>query len=385
MVVPPQAGVPREPRWHLAMAALGHDGEAEPTRRLLAALGPVETQSRLVGEPPVTSTRWRAGGVEVVLHDGVVVAVVLHLPQADLRTWAGVGNDATLGDLERAFAGKARFAGLVAPYVKVEGGYARFAFSEDGWKARGNLRAVMFVAQRPGESPNPEADDCPTCADLPVHDGAGLDAPATMAALAAALASGRLREDAAWVPLADLPALGASGLMEWAESQLTCETCRRVTCLTLMRGDAPTLSYATASQARRRPMGPIPPVELWGDPSRVRQEVAAMHYVDHEPGSWFLVEQDGALFLHARYSYSAVIDDSILVRLDAVELAGHRDGGRAYLAELAERIHTSGPFRPTSPFHDRDLYRREGGRALRDAVMAAIANHTWLAEQRGSG
>ena len=61
MVVPPQAGVPREPRWHLAMAALGHDGEAEPTRRLLAALGPVETQSRLVGEPPVTSTRWRAG------------------------------------------------------------------------------------------------------------------------------------------------------------------------------------------------------------------------------------------------------------------------------------------------------------------------------------
>ncbi|WP_454229756.1 hypothetical protein [Propioniciclava flava] len=106
MVVPPQAGVPREPRWHLAMAALGHDGEAEPTRRLLAALGPVETQSRLVGEPPVTSTRWRAGGVEVVLHDGVVVAVVLHLPQADLRTWAGVGNDATLGDLERAFAGR---------------------------------------------------------------------------------------------------------------------------------------------------------------------------------------------------------------------------------------------------------------------------------------
>ena len=195
MVVPPQAGVPREPRWHLAMAALGHDDEAEPTLRLLAMLGPVEAQTRLVGEPPVTSTRWRARGVEVVLHDGVMVAVTLHLPQADLRTWAGVGNDATLGDLERAFAGKARFAGLVAPYVKVEGGYARFAFSEDGWKARGNLRAVMFVAQRPGESPNPEADDCPTCADLPVHDGAGLDAPATMAALAAALASGRLDLD----------------------------------------------------------------------------------------------------------------------------------------------------------------------------------------------
>lgn len=109
-----------------------------------------------------------------------------------------------------------------------------------------------------------------------------------------------------------------------------------------------------------------------------------MHYVDHEPGSWFLVEQDGALFLEARYSYSAAIDDSVLVRLDAAELAGHRDGGHAYLTELAEGIHISAPFRPTSPFHDRDLYRREG-RALRDAVMAAIANHTWLAEQRGSG
>lgn len=373
------------PRWHLAVAALGHDDEAEPGRRLLAMLGPVEAQTRLVGEPPVTSTRWRARGVEVVLHDGVMVAVTLHLPQADLRTWAGAGNDATLGDLERAFAGQAGFAGLRGPYVEVAGGFVRFAFAEGGWKARGNLRAVTFVAQRPGEAPDPEADDCPTCADLPVRGVDGLHVPATVAALAAALASGRLREDAAWVPLADLPALGASGLMERAESQLTCQTCGRVTCLTLVRGDAPTLSYATASQARRRPRGQIPPVEQWGDPSRVRQEGAAMHYVDHEPGGWFLVEQDGALFLDARFSYSGVIDDSVLVRLDATELAGYRNGGHAYLTALAERIHNSGPFRPTSPFHDRDLYRREGGRALRDAVSAAIVNHTWLAEQRTSG
>ena len=110
-----------------------------------------------------------------------------------------------------------------------------------------------------------------------------------------------------------------------------------------------------------------------------------MHYVDHEPGSWFLVEQDGALFLDARFSYSGVIDDSVLVRLDATELAGYRNGGHAYLTALAERIHNSGPFRPTSPFHDRDLYRREGGRALRDAVSAAIVDHTWRAEQRRSG
>lgn len=373
---------PTTPRpWRGAVATLGRPEEA--ALALLAA-GRVTVRERLVGQPAIRSRRLTAGGVEAVTHDFIVAAVVLRLPDADLRAWLGVGSDATLDDLERVFGHPAHFAGLLTPYVAVEGGFVRFAFPEGGWKARGNLRAVTFVAQRPGEAPSPDADDCATCADLPVRNADGLDLPATVAALAAASASGRLREDAAWVRLADLLPLGASGLMERAESQATCTACGRVTCLTVVRGGGPLLTYCTVDEARRRPMGPIPPVERWGDPGRVRQEASAMRYVDHEPGRWFLVEQGDALFLHARYSYSAVIDDSVLIRLDAAELAGHRDGGRAYLTALAERIHTSAPYDPASPFHERDLYRGEGEGGLRDAVMAAIANHTWLAEQRGS-
>jgi hypothetical protein len=49
-----------------------------------------------------------------------------------------------------------------------------------------------------------------------------------------------------------------------------------------------------------------------------------MRYVDHEPAAWFLVEDDGIHYLDARYSYSALIDDSALIRLDDTELRGDR-------------------------------------------------------------
>lgn len=128
----------------------------------------------------------------MLLHDGVVVAVVLHLPQAicargraraTTRRWVTWSGRSTA---------RPNSPGLRGPYVAVAGGFVRFAFAEGGWKARGNLRAVTFVAQRPGEAPNPEADDCPTCADLPVRGADRLDVPATVAAVDLALASGRL-------------------------------------------------------------------------------------------------------------------------------------------------------------------------------------------------
>lgn len=107
-----------------------------------------------------------------------------------------------------------------------------------------------------------------------------------------------------------------------------------------------------------------------------------MRYVDHEPAVWFLVEDAGVLFLDARYSYSALIDDSALVRLDATEVGRYREGGRAYLGELARRIHDSGPYVVESPYFARDLYRGPDGARLREAVGAAIAEHTWAAEHR---
>ncbi|QIK72801.1 hypothetical protein G7070_11610 [Propioniciclava coleopterorum] len=119
--------------------------------------------------------------------------------------------------------------------------------------------------------------------------------------------------------------------MERAESQAACTDCGRVTCLTVVRGGEPLLTYYTPDQARRRPREPIPPVERWAGPGQARREASGVRYVDHEPGRWFLVEQEGALFLDARYTSSAAIDDSVLIRLDAAEMAGHRDGGHAYL------------------------------------------------------
>jgi hypothetical protein len=105
-----------------------------------------------------------------------------------------------------------------------------------------------------------------------------------------------------------------------------------------------------------------------------------MRYVDHEPAAWFLVEDDGILYLDARYSYSALIDDSALIRLDDAELRGYRGGGHDYLSGLARGIHDSAPYRAESAYFARDLYRAPAGRELRDAVGAAIAEHTWAAE-----
>ena len=107
-----------------------------------------------------------------------------------------------------------------------------------------------------------------------------------------------------------------------------------------------------------------------------------MHYVDHEPGRWFLVEQAGQLFLDARYVVTNMVDDSALLQLDAAEAAQYRTVGRAFLADLAERIHDGSPHREESPFFARDLKRGPDGAAYREAVSKAIVNHTWLARQR---
>lgn len=94
--------------------------------------------------------------------------------------------------------------------------------------------------------------------------------------------------------------------------------------------------------------------------------------VDEEPGLWFLVSIDGELHLDARYSYSAIIDDSALLRLDDGELAQYREGGHAYLSELAGRVHMSAPYRAESPYFARDLHRQTGGAELRTAITAVI-------------
>lgn len=107
-----------------------------------------------------------------------------------------------------------------------------------------------------------------------------------------------------------------------------------------------------------------------------------MHYLDHEPGGWFLLEQDGVRYLDARYSYSALIDDSALIRLNESELEAYRLGGHDYLSDLATRIHNSAPYLANSRYFTRDLYRGPEGAMYRKVVADAVADRTWTAEQR---
>ncbi|MGA4670883.1 hypothetical protein ACPCG0_13970 [Propionibacteriaceae bacterium Y1923] len=110
----------------------------------------------------------------------------------------------------------------------------------------------------------------------------------------------------------------------------------------------------------------------------------AMHYVDHEPGAWFLVEHDDALYLDARYTYSALIDDSALIRLTDRERHDYLARGRDSIGELAAAVHESAPYRPTSVFHERDLYRSPEGRRWRQRVEMAIADHAWIRRQNSA-
>lgn len=373
----------------LVLAALARDEHDPAVRALVEVLGgaPVEVSERLVDVPTTRSRRLRlAAGAELVLHDGALVALVLHLVPTsfsrqtiDLSAWvAGVGAAPDLAAFTAVLGTGWRFASGHRTFA-VGGGHLRLT------ERSSHLVAVTFCAQDPRTVCRPEDEDCEACAGLPVRvpgDDDALDLDATLTALDEGVADGWLRASTAYVPLADLRLLHASRLMEQVESQATCRRCGRVLCLTASRDAPPTLRHLPYDVARRRPLDPLPPVEEWGDDARVAASRDAMRYVDHEPGTWFLVAQGGELYLDARYSYSAVIDSSALVRLDEPELADYRTHGHDALTRLARRIHDSAPYTESSPYRARDLYQGPGGSALRDAVSAATVEHTWAAEQR---
>lgn len=375
-----------------ALTLSEHDA---PVLSLIEAFGgaPARVSEVLVGEPAVLSRRLRfASGGELILQDDALVAVILHtVPTAhspsaiDLSEWLeGVGNAATLDDLKKVITGRRRFAGFGTPYFELDGGYARAEFRDHrGWNDPGNLIALVCTLDQPGLVVRPEDDTCPSCSGLVARDGAGaFDLERTVEAIAAALAAGLLKESASWVRLSDLRPLHASGLMERVESQLTCLTCRRILCITLVRGAAPIVSHLALDQAQRHRLGVIPPVGRWGDAARIAEEREAMRYVDHEPGRWFLVAQGEQLYLDARYVVTNMVDDSALICLEEEELEQYRHAGRAYLTELAGRIHDGSPHRESSPYFSRDLRRGPEGAAYREAVSRAIVNHTWMAGRR---
>ncbi|WP_417508144.1 hypothetical protein [Microbacterium sp.] len=365
-------------------------------RQLIDAFGgePVEAREYRFGEPQVFSRhlRFESGG-EIVLHDGAVVAVILHVTATpfaprglDVAEWIdGVDNDATFEDFKTIFGSSWHFTDGDRCFT-LDSGFMLPEFKEYGGSAAGDLRRVLFTVDDPKADCRPADEDCSVCRDLirRTSDGS-FDLDDTVDALIAAVDAGSLKEEARCVPLADLRPLHASALLALVESQATCTACHRVACVTLHRDSAPTFGHYPADAARRRPLEAIPPIEQWADDARIAAARDAMRYVDHEPASWFLVERPDGLYLDARYAINTMVDDSALVLLDESEQQQYRKRGHDYITELARRIERSHPYEETSPFYSRDLYRRPGGRGKYSAeVRAAIANYTWLAQIKQS-
>lgn len=80
-----------------------------------------------------------------------------------------------------------------------------------------------------------------------------------------------------------------------------------------------------------------------------------MKVLDYEPQSWFLLDDDGALYLDANCNHSFIGYD-FLLQLDASETAKFRREGRAYLSWLAHDIQSSAPIlaASNSKYKDRD-------------------------------
>jgi hypothetical protein len=83
-----------------------------------------------------------------------------------------------------------------------------------------------------------------------------------------------------------------------------------------------------------------------------------MRVIDHEPQWWFLLEEDGSLFLDANCSYGFVGYD-FLLQLNPEELKAYAHEGRVFISRLATEIQNSVPIAKvsTSRFKGRDLSR----------------------------
>lgn len=94
-----------------------------------------------------------------------------------------------------------------------------------------------------------------------------------------------------------------------------------------------------------------------------------MRVVDHEPQWWFLLEEEGSLFLDANCNHSAVGYD-FLVELNAEEHRAYEHAGREFISRLATEIQDTAPIvkGSTSRFKGRDL-----SRTYSDKVTKAVA------------
>lgn len=95
-----------------------------------------------------------------------------------------------------------------------------------------------------------------------------------------------------------------------------------------------------------------------------------MRVIDHEPQWWFLLEENGLLFLDANCNHSFVGYD-FLLELNAKERGAYKHEGREFINRLATEIQDSAPIvrGSTSRFKARDL-----SRTYLDKVAKAVEN-----------
>lgn len=81
-----------------------------------------------------------------------------------------------------------------------------------------------------------------------------------------------------------------------------------------------------------------------------------MLVLDEEHYRWFLLEEDGQLYLYAVCSHSAV-DYLFLLKMNEKEVSLFRENGRTHLDDLAHGIHYSAPGvrGSSSPYKARSL------------------------------
>jgi hypothetical protein len=100
-----------------------------------------------------------------------------------------------------------------------------------------------------------------------------------------------------------------------------------------------------------------------------------MRVLDHEPHSWFLLEDGDTLYFDANCNHGIAGFD-VLIALDPAEASAYTAAGRGYLDQLARDIQYSAPgvVGSTSPFTSRDL-RRGGCEEGKKATAAVVAWH----------
>ncbi|MDK0523868.1 hypothetical protein [Streptomyces sp. ML-6] len=369
-----------EPYNEALLMAEGDDA----VRRVIDLLGSNPVISEFEVGAPAHHDRYltfRSGG-EIMLRDGAVAAILFHVQPTEAAPSGftglgtlipGLSRDASKSQVEEALGKPITGRTGPNPTYSVGDGFVKVFY--DGWAKKdepGRLKLLQVTAEDTYARTDPADERCTGCAAMLIRTApaaGGVDVDATIAALRAGVAAGRLRRTHNRVALGDMLRLHDSGLMEHVEAQLGCTVCHRHIFFALHRDADPTFEHLSLDDARRRPPERVPPVEQWGDAARIAREAQRPERIATDGNSWVLFAMGEHLFMNARCWYSAV-EGTRLIRLDAAEMRQYERDGEAYLSRLQEAINRTWTS-SDDPWRSRDLTR--SGMSDEEAIEASMA------------